>query len=440
MSIAIIGLGKLGYPMAEFLSSTGEEIRCYDSDQSLVTRLKKNENPLEYENQLLDFINNGNKLNFFYDIDECLQNSELVFITVPTLSKEDGSFDNEIILDVFNNIHKYILKTNSKLTIVINSTVSPGSIDEVLIPHLEKGGLKNNNDFNILYNPYFVALGDVLKGLSNPDFVLIGSDNNEAKNKLIKIYSKVYKKNIFSVLNFKEAELVKLLVNSFLTLKISFTNLVKEITKGKEVSTSKILKSISLDTRIAPKYLSPGGPFSGPCLPRDNAALLSYCKKIKSKNFLSTSINETNNNCINNLIQDLKVIKHKGYKSISFAGVGYKPNTNGLDESYVFKMLDYCVDLDFDIKIYDSYVKTIELKNNFKFERYSSLKDLVHKSEIVFLPYIDSKFNQLSIVKRNFLIWDIWDQVRSSKTFSKISELDEIEKNNHNLNKVFLIK
>ena len=107
-----------------------------------------------------------------------------------------------------------------------------------------------------LYNPYFVALGDVIQGLENPDFVLVGSDNHQAKNKLKDIYYKIYKKNITTDLNLEEAEYVKLLINSYLTLKISFSNMVKMIcNSNKNLDASNVLKVIGLDSRIGKNIL-----------------------------------------------------------------------------------------------------------------------------------------------------------------------------------------
>ena len=92
---------------------------------------------------------------------------------------------------------------------------------------MEDKGLSNNIDFAIIYNPYFVALGDVVKGLENPDLVLIGCENQFAKRAILEIYDKLYKSADYNFLNFLEAEATKLLINSFLTLKISFSNMVK---------------------------------------------------------------------------------------------------------------------------------------------------------------------------------------------------------------------
>ena len=223
MSILVIGLGKLGYPMAEFLSSSQLNIKAYDTNKNLINKLKKGVNPIPNEKAIESYINNGNIIKYFTDLSQAFENTEICFITVPTPSLKDKSFDNKYILNTLSKIAKLIKNRNgdkqNPYIININSTVSPGSINNTIIPFLEDKGLSNNIDFAIIYNPYFVALGDVVKGLENPDLVLIGCENQFAKRVILEIYDKLYKSADYNFLNFLEAEATKLLINSFLTLK-----------------------------------------------------------------------------------------------------------------------------------------------------------------------------------------------------------------------------
>lgn len=139
MSICVIGLGKLGYPMAEFLSSSGESINCYDINEKHVLSLSKGESYLEFENGLEKFSKNGNDLNYFLKLDDALKDTDICFITVPTPSDEKGSFKNEFILKVLDQISDYIIKAvkrNKPYFININSTVMPYSFKEVFIPYM----------------------------------------------------------------------------------------------------------------------------------------------------------------------------------------------------------------------------------------------------------------------------------------------------------------
>ncbi len=425
MSLCIVGLGKLGYPMAEFLSTSGENISCYDRNQELVAELINGNNPLKFEKYISEFISNSNPLKYFFDINEALKNSEFCFITVPTPSEEDGSFSNSFLIKVFDDLSNYLqtFKKYSKnpYIIVINSTVSPGSIDKELIPYFEKKGFINNEDFCIIYNPYFVALGDVLNGLKNPDIVLIGCQNEYAKKKILKLYNKIYETNVnFRIMNFKEAELTKLLVNSYLTLKISFSNLVRNISNDDQISSKVILDAIGTDSRIGQKYMKPGGPFSGPCLPRDNQALVKYCKDNLTENYLSKGALETNKFTIEKLKKEIFELKELGEKSISFAGIGYKSNTHSMEESFIIPLMQYSHSIGLDVYYSDKYITEDEVKLEFAV-RVNQLKDIPIKSNIVFLPYVDNIFNEF--LTTDIIIWDIWYKINSNKTVRSIKEI-----------------
>lgn len=436
MSLCIVGLGKLGYPMAEFLSTSGENISCYDINQELVAELNSGNNPLKFEKYISEFISNSNPLKFFFNLDEALKNSEMCFITVPTPSDKDGAFSNSFIMKVFDDIADYLksYKKNSRnpYILVINSTVSPGSIDNEFVPYLEQKGLVNSDDFCIIYNPYFVALGDVLNGLKFPDLILIGCQNEYAKNKILNLYNKIYESDVnYGVMNFKEAELTKLLVNSYLTLKISFSNLVRDISLKQEVNSKIILETIGTDSRIGQKYMKPGGPFSGPCLPRDNQALVKYCKDISVENYLSEGALNTNQTTIENLKKQILTLKELGEKSISFAGIGYKSNTHSMEESFVVFLMRYAHSIDLNVYYFDKYVTEDEVNLQFA-TRVNKLISLSKKSNVVFIPYIDNIFNEF--LTTDIIIWDIWHKIHSLKTVRSIDEIQKrrlLEKTNN---------
>ncbi|WP_440657117.1 nucleotide sugar dehydrogenase [Candidatus Pelagibacter sp. HIMB1509] len=422
MSILVIGLGKLGYPMAEFLSSSQLNIKAYDIDKNLINKLKRGINPIPNEKAIESYINNGNKINFFSDLRKAFENTEICFITVPTPSLKNKSFDNKYILRSLSIIAKLIKKRNADqqnpYIININSTVSPGSINNTIIPFLEGKGLINNIDFAIIYNPYFVALGDVVRGLESPDLVLIGCENKFAKRFILEIYEKIYKSKDYNFLNFLEAEATKLLINSFLTLKISFSNMVKNsFNDEKRVNVGKILNVVGKDSRIGFKYIKSGGPYSGPCLPRDTLALKAFSKNNKYNNLLADAAHKTNLLSLNYLKKDLELIKFTEKKSIVFAGIGYKSNTPSLEETFILPLIDHLKKKNLKVFYFDEYIDT-KIKGVKKIQ----MKDIEKYSNLVFLSYTDSKFNYFS-KKNNINVIDIWSQIEGENIFLSLSDL-----------------
>jgi UDPglucose 6-dehydrogenase len=412
MNINLIGLGKLGYPMSLFLSSSGSKINCYDNDSSIYTRIK-DASYLVHEENLIDFKEYNGNLKYFDNIQSSFEDTAISFITVPTPSKLDGSFSLDIIKLILDEIGVYLKrnKNNSDPYIInICSTVSPYSCENELIPYLEnKYDLKEGVDFVMVYNPYFVALGSVVKTLLNPDFVLIGSRNKENIQKLLNIYSAIYSKDIkFKFLTLTEAEITKVFVNTFLTLKISFSNYVQLLSsEDKKLSTSNILDAIGEDKRIGKAFLQPGLPYGGPCLPRDNHAVINFANKLNIESALNKSSEIVNNYFTSALFRQIDYLVKNNIKKISFAGFGYRSNTDCVDGSVSLKLIDYCLENNCEVLLYDFYIK--ETYKNLK--KYLYFEQLLSNSDIIFLPYKDKKFNQLlNFNKKNIIVLDFFSQ------------------------------
>ena len=433
-NISVIGLGKLGYPMAQFLSSSGAKINCFDKDRELVQELKKNHGEHLYEIGLNNLVNNSNDLIYHNNISDCINDAEIIYITVPTPSKLDGSFSNEIILEILDEVADVILKTKKSYIININSTVQPGSIESEIIPFLENKGLNNNKNFYILYNPYFVALGSVIRNLEEPDYLLIGSSSIYAAKKITKFYNTLYKNPKIRLLKFKEAELTKLLVNTYLTTKISYSNFVKNVCKNfDDISDLRVLESVGLDARIGTKFMLPGGPYSGPCLPRDNLSLKKFCLDNNIQNSFSDEVQKINNDTIENLYKVISNLKNQyKIKSFGFLGLGYKSNTQCYEESYSIKMMKFLESLNIKVFYYDPY-----LTEKFSATKVKSFEELCLNSEIIFLSYIDQHFNPIIQVKHEKNIWDLWyhfSDSRFNRVYHKVSDFKKFVTQNSNQN------
>ena len=434
-NISVIGLGKLGYPMAQFLSSSGAKINCFDKDKELVQELKKNYGEHLHEIGLNNLVNNSNDLIYHNNISDCINDAEIIYITVPTPSKLDGSFSNEIIFEILDEVADVILKTKKSYIININSTVQPGSIESEIIPFLENKGLINNKNFYILYNPYFVALGSVIRNLEEPDYLLIGSSSIYAAKKITKFYNTLYKNPKIRLLKFKEAELTKLLVNTYLTTKISYSNFVKNVCKNfDDISDLRVLESVGLDARIGTKFMLPGGPYSGPCLPRDNLSLKKFCLDNNIQNSFSDEVQKINNDTIENLYKVISNLKNQyKIKSFGFLGLGYKSNTQCYEESYSIKMMKFLESLNIKVFYYDPY-----LTEKFSATKVKSFEELCLNSEIIFLSYIDQHFNPIIQVKHEKNIWDLWyhfSDSRFNRVYHKVSDFKKFVTQNSNQNK-----
>src|SRR5207237_1646 len=201
------------------------------------------------------------------------------FFIPPSPSLPDGSFSNEYLLKAMQPVARAVRDAGKKGHIfVCSSTTTPGAVDGVLIPMLEKEtGWRCGSGFHVCYNPEFIALGNVINGLLEPDMVLIGEGDPESGAALEEVYRKyVRNKCRIARMSIISAELTKISVNSYITMKISFTNQLRMIAEQfPKADINVILDAIGTDTRIGKKYLRAGLSFGGPCFPRDNR-LLAY--------------------------------------------------------------------------------------------------------------------------------------------------------------------
>jgi len=426
MKINVMGLGKLGFPMAMFLTKSNYKIQCHDISKDLTNVLKKKINDyLPHESGLKKYLKRVKYLKIFENPIDSLKECSISFITVPTQSLKNGKFSNKNIINVLKTIAEYIKcygRKKNPFIININSTVSPGSFDDELNPFMKKMGLVNNIDYIFVYNPYFVALGDVLSTLENPDFILVGRNNRRAVKTLNKIYKKIYTKPNLKEMSLKEAELTKLLINCYITSKISFTNFVKEIgEKFKINSVANILDTIGSDKRIGKNYLRSGGPFSGPCFPRDNEALKTFCDELNVKPLLPITTQNINLNTFNEYCKIIRVLKKKKIKNIGFLGLAYKAKTDFLDHSTTMSLIKKSEQLKLNIFYYDRYITS----NRINHRRCKTIKELIEKTEVVYISYPDKEFKKIEKLKsknKKIYIWDNFDFI-SSKKINKFTNL-----------------
>jgi len=245
MEIGVIGLGKLGLPLAGVLAQHFDVIGVDLTE----TKVEDNE---DKELQDMDL----SRLTTTTDFSK-LSTCDVIFNIVPTPSMEDGKFTDKYVRSSIQMAKPYL---NCKV-FVITSTVMPGTCED----------LKKDLPCKLCYNPEFIRLGHVAKDMINPDFVLIGEEDKEAGDILESIYKKIVKSPI-KRMDLTSAELAKITLNSFITLKITFANILGEIAESIGADPHKILDAIGEDRRINHNYFKFGGAYGGPCFPRDNRA------------------------------------------------------------------------------------------------------------------------------------------------------------------------
>ena len=399
----VVGLGKLGLPLAAVLASTGFRTKGIDKNEKLIKTISEgNYRSPEPELELL-LKTHSDKLSFTSKFEE-VSDSSIFFVIVPTPSKVDGSFDNSYLISVISELLRCWENSEGKKTIVIVSTVMPGSCNQVFNPMIREWESDHGNKLNValLYSPEFIALGSVVYNLRNPDMTLIGSDNPEETKEFLEIMKKVTNgKPKNQILNLTEAEIVKLLVNCFVTMKISFANFIGELTSSmSDTNKYQISEALGMDTRIGGKYLRPGFGFAGPCFPRDNKALIALAKQFNLHPSLALATDEINDRQPEQVFSQI-ISKHPGAKRIGIAGISYKPDTIVTEESQTLKLASLIETQGLEVSLYDSLFADIELPG---FRIVASASDLLECDVIVVPKEFEFLFKQEEIQNKKFLI------------------------------------
>jgi UDPglucose 6-dehydrogenase len=334
-SISVCGLGKLGACMAATFAARGFPVVGIDVDPEKIRKINGGIPPVD-EPLLADTIAAAKgRLRATDDPTEAVQ-TDVSFFIPPSPSLPDGSFSNEYLLKAMRPIAKAMREAGKKGHIFVSSsTTTPGAVDGVLIPMLEKEtGWRCGSDFHVCYNPEFIALGNVVNGLLEPDMVLIGEGDPESGAALEKLYEKYTRnKPRIARMSIISAELTKISVNSYITMKISFTNQLRMIAdRFPRADINTILDAIGTDTRIGKKYLRAGLSFGGPCFPRDNRLLAYAARQVGLEAPLAEASDKTNELTKSKLAEKVRGLVSSG-GTVLILGVSYKPDTYITEES-----------------------------------------------------------------------------------------------------------
>ena len=359
MKIGVVGLGKLGLPLAAVLADCGFNVVGVDRSVELITRLNLKE--FQFSEPNLSTLLSHVKGDLFFSSNYSqLMDSEVIYVIVPTPSDPNGHFLNDYIVDALQSIMFGFTHSPESLDVVIVSTVMPGTCTKILIPLIRKLESElgwRNRTVRIIYSPEFIALGSVIENLKNPDMVLVGVEEKGDCERHLIIQKTVTQGKETRILDFEEAEFVKLLVNCFVTMKISFANLIGEIgARNNSVREAKVAEALGLDTRIGSKYLRPGLGFGGPCFPRDNEALIASCRELEITHDLAIATILVNSRQPKVLFN--KIIRKLGDKKlIRIHGISYKIGSDNHERSQMIEVVNMLVQHNIQVEVSDPLIR-----------------------------------------------------------------------------------
>ena len=420
--ISIVGLGKLGACTASCLSYRGMNILGVDVNHGTVDAINNGRAPV-LEPRLQEMISNsGGRLEATTDEARAIDETDVTLIIVPTPSKEDGNFSDKNMKEALTGLSVNLKESNKAYHLfVITSTVSPKTCEEELIPLVEKvSGRELNKGFGMCYNPEFIALGNVVDDTLQPDFVLIGESDTKAGDILEDVYKRMTENNPeMARMSLVSAEITKISLNSFVTMKISFANTLANICeKIKGSNLDHITTALGNDKRISPYYIKGGLSFGGPCFPRDNRAFAKFASENGVSTPLAESTDQINKFQIQHLLNTVKKYVKQGDK-VGILGLSFKPNTPVIEESPGIFLIKELLKIDTNINVYDSIaIETAKVELGSSVDYAETMQDCVEKSDLIIITTSEPEFQKIDVTKNSDItIIDCWRQL-SNVNFS----------------------
>ncbi len=431
MRISVCGLGYVGAVCAACFANEGHRVIGVDIKKEKVDAINQGISPIVepgLEEVIERSIKSGN-LYAIQDLRKAIEDSELSFVAVGTPSRDNGALDLTSVKRVLAEIGEALRRTEEFHTVVIRSTILPGTMETVVIPTLEKISKKRaGKDFAAVFNPEFLREGFALNDFYNPPFVIIG-ENDKQGGVLERLWKSMpINVSIYRV-KLKLAEMLKYTNNAFHGLKVVFANEIGSICKNLGVDSHKLMELFVQDTKlnISPHYLKPGFAFGGSCLPKDIKALTYLAKALDIEVSVLNHIIQSNELQIKRALQ---LILKTGRQKIGILGLSFKAETDDLRESPMVILTEYLLGKGKKIMIYDRNVNLSRLigrNKEYIQEKLShitdllkkSLEEVVQNSEVLVIGTKNGEFKEICKNIQDKIIIDLVRIIEPKETINK---------------------
>ena len=335
MDISIIGSGYVGLVTGACFADVGHNVICVDNDPRKVDALRAGRIPI-YEPGLEEVVHrnvSAQRLRFTGSIKEGVDNSQIVFIAVPTPQQPDGSVD----LSFIEKVAREIAGVLTSYRVIVDKSTVPVKTGEKVKESIKRYN-KHGAEFDVVSNPEFLREGCAVSDLMNPDRIVIGAQSERAIDLMKKVYEPFMAPILVTDIN--SAELIKHAANSFLALKISYINAVSAICEASGADIEKVADGIGMDKRIGRSFLNAGIGYGGSCFPKDIAAFITISDQLGVPFTLLKEVQRINaeqkNRFLKAIRETLWVLREK---KIAVWGLAFKPDTDDLRSSVAIDLI-----------------------------------------------------------------------------------------------------
>ncbi len=433
-SVSIFGLGYVGCVSAACFAKESHEVVGVDVSEAKVAMVNGGRSTIVEEGiaELIQEVHSAGRLRATTSVDDAIAATDISLICVGTPSRTNGSIDLRFIERVSEQIGAALAAKSTRHTVVVRSTVMPGTIDDVVIPAIERAsGTKHGDRFVVCSNPEFLREGTSIKDFYDPPFTLIGAHEPDHADALVALYQGVPAP--LHVVDVRVAEMVKYACNCFHGVKVGFANEIGNLCKALQVDSHEVMRLFCEDKKlnISPAYLKPGFAFGGSCLPKDLRAVVHRGRVEDIDMPMLAGLLESNEKQVD---RAFKMVQAAGSKRVGVLGLAFKAGTDDLRESPMVALIELLLGKGYQVAIYDRDVSHANLvgANREYIEReiphlwslmHETIEGVLGHAETVVIGNGSREFRQLSGVLGHQMVIDLaraFDKRPSDKTYQGI--------------------
>lgn len=355
-TISVFGLGYVGCVSAACFAREGHHVVGVDISQAKVDLINAG-TPTILEEGIVDLVasmHGAGRLRATTDVAEAVRASTISLICVGTPSRANASLDLSYVERVAEQIGAALASKDAHHTVVLRSTVLPGTIHGLVEPALERtSGKRAGEGFSVCSNPEFLREGTSIRDFDDPPFTLIGADDPEAAARVAALYARIAAP-VFTTAT-RVAEMVKYACNCFHGVKVSFANEMGNLCKAMGVDSHEVMRIFCEDRKlnISPYYLKPGFAFGGSCLPKDLRAAIYAAQQHDLEVPLLRATLESNRKQVDRAFE---MVMATGHRRIGILGLSFKAGTDDLRESPMVTLIERLIGRGLELQIYDRHV------------------------------------------------------------------------------------
>lgn len=359
--ISVFGLGYVGCVSAACFAKEGHTVIGVDVSASKVDMINAGQATVVEHGiaEMVAEMRAANRLRATTRVEEAVQNSAISLVCVGTPSAPNGSLDLTYVERVCEEIGAAMKSKASRHTVVIRSTVLPGSTEAVALAALERAsGLRAHLDFGIAMNPEFLREGSSIKDFYDPPFTVVGAGDEATGQQVANLYAGLNAP--VRIVAIRVAEMIKYACNSFHGVKVGFANEIGNVCKALGVDSHEVMRIFCEDTKlnISPYYLRPGFAFGGSCLPKDLRAITYRARQLDVPTPILAATLESN---ALQVTRAFDMVQAAGSRRIGVLGLAFKAGTDDLRESPMVTLIERLIGKGAQVAIYDREVSRARL-------------------------------------------------------------------------------